>query len=256
MVHNDTSIEMIPHSYNICKSKSSYIRKKKRSISFCQCRLNFLTAAKHFTHHGHPNMVTQTIPKLLIPSGVPAFEKTTALSGSSSVAQPEDCMLCEWLFPWFCGFVQLEQWPHCNPRLFTFQQISSYWNHGEGRAGVKEDSHAPYLCKTNTRLTWDTHLVNSPQGSNTWGWQWLINTSCDQSLVWSYFPMKASKSLLCPSLTPENSTSANKYVYFPSPLVSHELLSRRLERPPFKYPLFDRVERSATAYSLDSMPGG
>lgn len=103
-----------------------------------------------------------TVPTFSIQSGLSAFEKTTALSGSSSVAQPDDCKLCEWLFPWFCGFVQLEQWPHCNPRLFTIQQISSYWNHGEGRAGVKEDSHAPYLCKTNTRLTWDTHLVNSP----------------------------------------------------------------------------------------------
>lgn len=112
-----------------------------------------------------------------------AFGKTTALSGSSSIVQPKDCELCEWLFPWFCGFVRLEQWPHCNPRLFTFQQISSYWNHGEGRAGVKEDSHAPYLCKTNTRQTWDTHSVNNPKGSNTRGWHWLINTSCDRSLV-------------------------------------------------------------------------
>lgn len=34
--------------------------------------------------------------------------------------------------------------------LFTFQKISSYWNRGEGRAGVKVDSHAPYLCRTNT----------------------------------------------------------------------------------------------------------
>lgn len=175
--------------------------------------------------------VHATVPKFSIQSGVSAFPKTTALSGSSSVAQPDGCKLCEWLFPWFCGFVQLEQWPHCNPRLFTFQQISSYWNHGEGRAGVKEDSHAPYLCKTNTCLTWDTHLVNSPQGSNARGWLWLINTSRDQLLV--CFETIFHWKHLHPSLTPENSTSTNKYVYFPSPLVSHELLSRRLELPPF-----------------------
>lgn len=163
---------------------------KERSISSCYCRLNFWDAAiilkrrtlkkNIFWQFGHMHT---TVARFSIQSGVSAFEKTTALSGSSSVAQPDDCKLCEWLFPWFCGFVQLEQWPHCNPRLFTFQQISSYWNHGEGRAGVKEDSHAPYLCKTNTRLTWDTHFANSHQGSNTRGSQWLINTSCDQSLV-------------------------------------------------------------------------
>lgn len=167
---------------------------KERSISSCHCRLNFWNAATILKRRGHPNWKKKkvfwqfehmhtSVAKFSMQSGVSALEKTTALSGSSSVAQPDDCKLCEWLFPWFCGFVQLEQWPHCNPRLFTFQQISSYWNHGEGRAGVKEDSHAPYLCKTNTRLTWGTHFANSPQGSNTWGWQWLINTSCDQSSV-------------------------------------------------------------------------
>ena len=62
-----------------------------------------------------------------------------------SVVDPDDYKLYEWLFPWFCASVQWEQWPHCNPWLFTFLQISSYWNHGEGRAGVKEDSHTPYL---------------------------------------------------------------------------------------------------------------
>lgn len=72
---------------------------------------------------------------------------------SPTVIDPDDYRLCEWLFPWFCGFVQLEQWPHCNPWLFTFQQISSYWNHGEVRAGVKEDSHRKYLYKPNTCLS-------------------------------------------------------------------------------------------------------
>lgn len=31
------------------------------------------------------------------------------LSGSYSVADPDDYKLYEWLFPWFCGFVQWEQ---------------------------------------------------------------------------------------------------------------------------------------------------
>lgn len=193
-----------------------------------------------FLPRWHSDIYTHTtIPKLSIQSGESAFEKTKALSGSSSAAQSDDCKLGEWLFPWFCGFVQLEQWPHCNPRLFTFQQISSYWNHGEGRAGVKEDSHAPYLCKTNTCLTWDTHLVNSPQGSNTRGWQWLINTSCDQSLVcFETIFQREHLHPLCVRLwlhfiAKKNSTSTNKYVYFPSPLHSHELLSGRLELPPF-----------------------
>lgn len=110
-------------------------------------------------------------------ASVLGHEIAIILSGSSSVVDPDDYKLCEWLFPWFCGFVQLEQWPHCNPRLFTFQQISSYWNHGEGRAGVKEDSHAPYLYKTNICLTQGPHLVNNPQWFNMKGWQCVINTS-------------------------------------------------------------------------------
>lgn len=116
------------------------------------------------------------------------------LSGSYSVVDPDDYKLYEWLFPWFCGFVQWEQWPHCNPWLFTFQQISSYWNHGEGRAGVKEDSHAPYLYKTNTRLTQNPHLVNNPQWSNMEGLHRLINTSCDQHLIYS---LPFSLSIIC-----------------------------------------------------------
>lgn len=31
------------------------------------------------------------------------------LSGSYSVVDPDDYKLYEWLFPWFCGFVQWEQ---------------------------------------------------------------------------------------------------------------------------------------------------
>lgn len=75
----------------------------------------------------------------------------------------------------------------------------------------------------------------------------------NRSLVLKQF---STASLLRPFLTPENFTRTNKYVYFPSPLVSQELLSGRLEQPLFKYLLFDRVERSVTAYSLDRMPGG
>lgn len=163
------------------------------------------------------------------------------LSGSSSVVDPDDYKLCEWLFPWFCGFVQLEQWPHCNPRLFTFQQISSYWNHGEGRAGVKEDSHAPYLYKTNTCLTQDPHLVNNPQWSKMKGWQCVINTSLTK--ISFIFPSKSSTSLpICLSILNHSSFHLSILycntnlctpgsLYFPFHFISHELLSGGLELP-------------------------
>lgn len=83
------------------------------------------------------------------------------LNISYSIVDPDYYKLYELLFPWFCGFVKRVQWPNCNPWLFTFQQISSYWNHVEGRAGVKGDSHAPYLYKTNTCLTQNPHLCSN-----------------------------------------------------------------------------------------------
>lgn len=179
------------------------------SLLFCHCRFNFWqlwvvtqTERKKKIYFS-PKMTSYThttVAKISIQSGASAFEKTRALSGSSSAAQPDDCKLGEWLFPWFCGFVQLEQWPHCNPRLFTFQQISSYWNHGEGRAGVKEDSHAPYLCKTNTCLTWNTQSSRIQYERLTMTYQhklWPIT-----SLFWNNFPPREPTSLLCPSLAP------------------------------------------------------
>lgn len=37
------------------------------------------------------------------------YEVAIIVSGSYSVVDPDDYKLYEWLFPWFCGFVQWEQ---------------------------------------------------------------------------------------------------------------------------------------------------